>query len=268
MTAWPLRLIGLALFCSLSHVALAQTARPAAAPAQQLLTTEQLDQLVSPVALYPDPLLSQVLVASTYPLEVVQADRWAKANKNLKDDALTAALAKQTWDNSVKALTQVPTVLTMMSDQLDWTQKLGDAVLAQQADVMDAIQRLRLRAQANGKLQTTSQQTVTTKTQAQAQYVQIEPASPNTIYVPYYQPAVVYGAWPYPAYPPYYFAPPPGYVAAGAFAAGVAFGAGVAVGYAAWGRCDWATSRHHRGNDTQNNNLVANGSTTRITATA
>jgi hypothetical protein len=210
---------------------------------QQLLKPEQLDQLVAPIALYSDPLLAQVLMGSTYPLEVVQADRWAQTNKNLRGDQITAALAKQSWDDSIKALVQVPSVLAMMSAQLDWTQKLGDAMLAQQADLMDAVQRLRVRAQANGKLQTTKQQTVTAETEGQKQYVVIQPSSPTEIYVPYYEPAVVYGAWPYPAYPPYYWPPPPGYVAAGVLATGIAFGAGVAVGHAIWGNCDWG--RHN-----------------------
>jgi hypothetical protein len=183
--------------------------------------------------------LSEVLIASTYPLEVVQADRWAKSNKALKGDALTAALAKQSWDDSVKSLVQVPDMLAMMSEQLDWTQKLGDAVLAQQADVMDAIQRLRARARANGKLESTKEQTVTVKTEGQKQYVVIEPASPSEIYVPYYEPAAMYGDWPYPDYAPYYFPPPPGYFAGGVLATGVAFAAGVAVRHAFWGNCDW-----------------------------
>ena len=130
----------------------------------QQLDTGQLDQLVAPIALYPDPLLAQVLMASTYPLEVVQADRFAKENKKLKDEKLKEALEKQNWDASVKDLVSTPTVLATMGDKLDWTMKLGDAMLAQQADVMDAIQRLRAKAQANGKLETTKQQTVTVKT--------------------------------------------------------------------------------------------------------
>ena len=245
------RLIMAALLCLLPLGALAQT--PAAAPSQALLKPAELDQLVAPIALYPDPLLSEVLIASTYPLEVVQADRWAKSNSSLKGEALTAALAKQGWDDSVKALAQVPNVLTMMADQLDWTQKLGDAVLAQQPDLMDAIQRLRGRAQANGKLQSTKELTVTVKSaapaqggggqaqegQAPAQYIVIEPTSPTEMYVPYYDPAVVYGAWPYPDYSPYYFPPPPGYYAGGAIAAGIAFGSAVAIGHAIWGNCDW-----------------------------
>ncbi len=232
MTARPLRFIMLALFWTWSYGAMAQ----ATSSNQQLLSAEQLDQMMAPVALYSDPLLSEVLMASTYPLEVVQADRWAKSHRGLKGDALTEALAKESWDDSVKSLVQVPTVLAMMCDKLDWTQKVGDAMLAQQADVMDSVQRLRTRAQANGKLQSNSQQTVNVKTENQQQYIVIEPASPSEIYVPYYQPAVVYGDWPYPAYPPLYFAPPPGYVTASALAAGVAFGAGVAVGHAVWGK--------------------------------
>jgi Protein of unknown function (DUF3300)/Chaperone of endosialidase len=231
------RLAMIALIWSVPFGAMAQ--QPATAPTQPLLKPAELDQLVAPIALHPDPLLSEILIASTYPLEVVQADRWAKSNKTLKGDALTAALAKQSWDDSVKSLIQVPSVLTMMSDQLDWAQKLGDAMLAQQADVMDAIQRLRSRARANGKLESTKEQTVTVKTENQKQYIAIEPASPTELYVPYYEPAVVYGDWPYPDYAPYYFPPSYGYVAGAALATGVAFAAAVAVRHAFWGNCDW-----------------------------
>jgi hypothetical protein len=203
--------------------ALAQSPQPAAAPTQPLLKQPELDQLVAPIALYSDPLLTQVLVASTYPLEVVQADRWAKANSKVKGEALSAALGKQTWDDSVKSLVQVPTVLSMMADQLDWTQKVGDAMLAQQADVMDAIQRLRKLAQDNGKLKSGKEQTVNVKTEDDKQYVVIEPTSSNEVYVPYYEPATVYGSWPYPDYAPYYFPPSAGYFAAGVLATGIAF---------------------------------------------
>src|SRR5215813_12958092 len=134
-------------------------------PDKPLLRTEELDQLVAPIALYPDTLLSQVLIAATYPLEVVQADRWVTSNKNLTGDALKTEAEKQSWDDSIKSLTATPPVLNMMSSQLDWTQKLGDAVLAQQADVMDAVQRLRARAQANDKLKTTKEQTVSKKSE-------------------------------------------------------------------------------------------------------
>jgi hypothetical protein len=243
------RLIMIAVLWSVPLGAMAQ--QPATAPTQPLLKPAELDQLLAPIALHPDPLLSEVLIASTYPLEVVQADRWAKSNKSLKGDALTAALGKQSWDDSVKSLVQVPSVLTMMSEQLDWTQKLGDAVLAQQADVMDAIQRLRARARANGKLESTKEQTVTVKTEDQKQYVVIEPTSPTEIYVPYYEPAAVYGDWPNPDYAPYYFPPPYGYIPGAALATGVAFAAGVAIRHAFWGNCDWG-----RGNI----NVVANRS--------
>jgi hypothetical protein len=211
-----------------------------ATPAGSSLKAEELDQLVAPIALYPDTLLASVLMASTYPLEVIEASRWIKGNKSLKGDALKAAVDKKGWDESVKELTATPSVLETMSTKLEWTQKLGDAVLAQQADVMDAVQRLRTRAEAQNKLQTTKEQKVTTQTQENKKVIVIEPAEPNTVYVPYYDPAVVYGAWPYPAYPPYYYPPPPGYYAGAAIATGIAFGVGVAVGA-------WATGGHYWG---------------------
>ena len=237
------RLIMIALIWSVPLGAMAQSPQPAAAPSQPPLKQAELDQMLAPIALYPDPLLTQVLIASTYPLEVVQADRWAKSNKNLKGDALTAALAKQSWDDSIKSLVQVPDVLAMMAEQLDWTQKLGDAMLAQQADVMDSVQRLRGRAQANGKLKSTKEQTVTVQTEDQKQYVVIEPTSPTEIYVPYYEPAAVYGDWPYPDYAPYYWPPPYGYFPGAALATGIAFAAGIGIRHAFWGNCDWG--RHN-----------------------
>ncbi len=218
----------------------AQTpAAPVADQSQQLLKPEQLDQLVAPIALYPDTLLAEVLMSSTYPLEIVQADRWASENKNLKGDALKAAVDKQGWDNSVKSLVATPSVLAMMSAKLDWTQKLGDAVLAQQPDVMDAVQRLRAKAQANNKLPSTKQQKVSVTQQQNGEVIVIEPAEPDTIYVPYYDPAVVYGGWPYPDYPPYYFPPPFGYVPGAILATGIAFGAGYALGRWASGGNYW-----------------------------
>jgi Protein of unknown function (DUF3300)/Chaperone of endosialidase len=197
---------------------------------QQLFKPEELDQLLAPIALYPDTLLAEILMASTYPLEVVQADRWTTENKHLKGDQLKAAVDKQSWDDSVKALVATPSVLSMMSSKLDWTQKLGDAVLAQQPDVMDAVQRLRAKAQANNKLTSTKEQKVTTTTQQGRDVIVIEPAVPDTVFVPYYDPAVVYGTWPYASYPPYYFPPPYGYVSGALLATGLAFGAGYALG--------------------------------------
>jgi hypothetical protein len=194
---------------------------------------EELDQLVAPIALHPDSLISQILMASTYPLEVVQAERWAKQNAKLKGDQLTAALEKQDWDPSVKSLINFPQVLTMMSEKLDWTQKLGDAFLEDQKRVLDAIQGLRAKAQASGNLNTTKEQTVI----VEEKIIKIEAANPQVVYVPTYNPTVVYGAWPYPTYPPYSYYPP-GYVASSMmwFGAGVAMSA--AWGYA-WGNCNW-----------------------------
>ena len=201
---------------------------PPESSGQQALKPEQLDALVAPIALYPDTLLAQVLMASTYPLEVVQAERWASEHKNLDGDRLKTEVEKQAWDDSVKSLAATPSVLTMMSKKLDWTQKLGDAVLAQQPDVMDAIQRLRSKAYATEKLRSTEEQKVTVRQDGNKQVIAIEPSDPATLYVPYYDPAVVYGQWPYPDYPPYYY-PEDGYYPSGIIATGIAFGAGYAL---------------------------------------
>ena len=224
---------------TLSYFLIMLLAIPPGAWAQQaaqapVFKQEELDQILAPIALYPDSLVAQILMASTYPLEVVQADRFAKQNASLKGEALTKALESQSWDASVKSLVNFPQVLTMMNAKLDWTQKLGDAFLAQQKPVMDTIQSLRAKAKAAGNLMTTKEQTVI----VEKKIIKIEPASPQVIYVPAYNPTVVYGAWPYPAYPPYYYYPP-GYVAtatAFSFMAGMAVGA--AWGYA-WGNTNW-----------------------------
>jgi hypothetical protein len=262
MIAWAKRLPLLLVLLALPIVARAQSPAPppmqtsAPPPAQndqQLLKPEELDALVAPIALYPDTLLSQILMASTYPLEVVQAQRWTESNKNLKGDQLKAVVDKQSWDDSVKSLVATPSVLAMMNDKLDWTQKLGDAVLAQQPDIMDAIQRLRTKAQANQKLQSNQQQNVTVKQQDNKQVIVIEQKDPNTVYVPYYNPSVVYGGWPYPTYPPYYF-PPPGYIAGGLLATGLAFGAGYALGSWASGGNTWNSSVNWNNNNININN--------------
>ncbi len=246
MVMMAVRAVVAVILLALSQAAIAQT-QEATAQSDQLLKPEQLDALVAPIALYPDTLLAEILMASTYPLEVVEAERWVKANKNLSGADLKAAVDKQKWDDSLKSLAATPAVLEMMSSKLDWTQQLGDAVLAQQADVMDAIQRMRARAQANNKLESTPQQTVVTQEQGGKQVIVIEPTQPDTIYVPYYDPGVVYGAWPYPAYPPYYFGWP-GYIGAGVIATGLAFGAGYALGRwvsggLRWGGgCNWGNN--------------------------
>jgi len=240
----------------------------AAAQAVPVFRSEELDQILAPIALYPDDLLAQVLMASTYPLEIVQAERWAKDPKNaaLKGEQLAAALDKQTWDPSVKSLVPFPPVLQMMSEQLDWTQKLGDAVLAQQKDVMASVQRLRQKAQAADQLKTTEQQVVTT--QPQTQTIVIQPANPQVVYVPAYNPTVVYGGWPYPAYPPYYYPPNPLYYPGQAFFSGMAFAAGAAVvgSLWGWGDCNWGGGNVNvnvnRYNNINRNNIRAGRATT------
>ena len=230
---WRLSAIAPAVFTLpmlLPFGVMAQSPNPPPASSQESLKPQELEALVAPIALYPDTLLAEVLMASTYPLEVVQADRWATANKNLKEDQLKAAVDKQSWDGSVKALVATPSVLTMMSSKLDWTQKLGDAFLAQQTEMMDAIQRLRTKAQANNRLTSTKEQKVTVRQEQNRQVIAIEPTDPNTVYVPYYDPAVVYGEWPYADYPPYYFPDYyAGYIGPGLIATGIAFGAGYAL---------------------------------------
>ncbi|MCB1442956.1 MAG: DUF3300 domain-containing protein [Methyloceanibacter sp.] len=258
---------------------------PETAQDENLLSEAELEQLVAPIALYPDPLLANVMIASTYPLEIVQADRWYQKNKELKGDALQEALADQNWDDSIKDLVAVPDALEMMNKDLDWTQKLGDAVLAQQSDVMDAVQALRARAKENGKLESNPQQTVTvTQTviqngngasdggQATSQgapqtrdVIAIQPTNPETVYVPYYEPSVVYGSWPYPNYEPYYFPPPPGYAFGSALATGLVWSAGFAIGNAIWGDdLNWGrndinvnVNRNISGNTINRNNVNA-----------
>jgi len=213
---------------------------PAPDQAAPELPPEQLDQMLAPIALYPDPLLAQILMAATYPLEVVEANRWHQdpSNASLEGDQLTAALEQQTWDPSVKSLVPFPQILRMMDGNLDWTERLGDAFLADQAAVMDSVQRLRQSAEANGKLQSTPQEEVTTEGQA----IAIEPPNPEIVYVPVYDPSDVYGVWPYPAFPPYYF---PGFfngVIIGGFGFGW-FGIPIVVPLWGWHHWDWA---HHR----------------------
>src|SRR6201987_2528229 len=231
--------------------ALAQTQQSPASNTQ-LLKPEELDQLVAPIALYPDNLLAQVLMASAYPLDIVQAERWLKSHKNVKGDQLKAAIAKEDWDDSIKSLIATPDVLAMMSEKLDWTEKLGDAVVDQQPDVMDAIQRLRAKAQANDKLKSTKQQTVTVNEVQGKQVIAIAPTDPDTLYVPYYDPSVVYGAWPYPDYPPYYWPPPP-YIGYGLLATGLAFGAGWALSNW-WSGGYWGGNINWSGGGNKNNN--------------
>jgi uncharacterized membrane protein YgcG len=215
---------------------LAQSNTQNAAPPKY--SKEALAQMLAPIALYPDALLSQMLMASTYPLEIVEADRWVKQNPNLKGDQLDAAVKEKSWDISVKSLAHFPDILSKMSTNLEQTQRLGDAFLAQQTQVMDTVQELRNKAYAQGNLKTTKEQKVV----VEQQYITIAPTDPQVVYVPSYNPAVIYGAWAYPAYPP----PPPYYYNPYApFVGGaMAFGAGLAVGAAvtSWSGFGWGSN--------------------------
>jgi hypothetical protein len=213
---------------------MAQEAQSATAAGTRAFSQQELDELLAPIALYPDALLAQVFMASTYPMEVVEASRWAKANPNLKGKDLEDALQGQSWDPAVKSIVAVPQVLTMMDEKLDWTQKLGDAFLAQQKEVMETVQNLRAKAKEAGNLQSTSEQTVKTEVEGSQTLVIIESAEPEKVYVPVYNPTTIYGTWWY-SYPPPYYYYPPGYVAR----PGLWFAAGVIVGGAIWGNCNW-----------------------------
>src|SRR5438067_9111909 len=256
-------ILSIGLWESTCSVALAQQAQ-----SQQMTTTttsdteqapklpnDQLNSLVAPIALYSDPLLAQTLAASTYPLEVIQLQQWMAKNPDLKDKALADAVSKQPWDPSIQGLVAYPDVVTRMADNIQWTTDLGNAFLAQQSDVMDAVQRMRAKAQGTGNLKTSAQQVVQTETVASGkQVIEIQQANPDVVYVPSYDPQVVYGAAPpqYPYYPYTY----PGYVPGTA----LMWGAGIALGAAAWGAwgghwgdCDW-----NGGNVKINNNYNYN----------
>src|SRR5829696_2551985 len=231
---------------------------PAAAPAAQEATIppEQLDALVAPIALYPDPLLSQTLVASTYPLELIQLQQWLAKNKDLKDQKLVEKVSKQPWDASIQAMAALPDVVKWLADDIAWTTDLGNAFLAQQKDVMDAVQRMRGKAKEKGALASNQQQTVQTQTIESKEVIVIQQANPQVVYVPSYNPTVVYGSIGYP-YPPIYYPP---YYGTGAVAAGViGFGLGVAMG-AAWGG-GWGWGSNWGGGDIDmniNNNFNRN----------
>lgn len=217
---------------------------PAQASAYRQHTPEQLQQMVAPIALYPDSLVAQVLAASTFPEQVVEADRWVQAHPDLKGDALGQAVDQETWDPSVKALTAFPSVLGNMDKNLSWTSSLGDAYYNQEQDVMDAVQVMRQRAQEAGNLKSTPQQTVTT----QDSTIDIEPAEPEVVYVPAYDPWLVYGG-PIVAWPGWY--PYPGIWYEGPYLSfGIGFGIGFYGGYG-WG---W----HHWGFDWHNHYAVYN----------
>jgi Protein of unknown function (DUF3300) len=207
---------------------------PNQAPAQ-MLPPQQLDNLVAPIALYPDPLLSQVLAASTYPVELVQAQQWSLSNQNLSGQQLMDAARQQNWDPSVQALVAMPNVLSLLTQDVRWTTDLGNAFLAQQADVMSAVQRMRQRAQSNGQLRSNRQESVITQDQGGQQAIEIEPANPQEVYVPAYDPYYVYG---YGSYPPLYY--PDGSWFEPGINLGLYFGGWGGWGFGGWGwGCNW-----------------------------
>jgi len=213
-------------------VLFAQDPAPQAPPPDQLLSPDQLANLVAPVALYPDKLLSQVLVAATYPLEIVEAAQWLQQNRGLQGSQLIDAARQQNWDASIQALVVFPDVLNRLASDVQWATALGNAFLAQQADVMNAVQRLRAEARASGKLTSTPQQTVTTDTQGGQTAIDIQPASPDVVYVPVYNPEYIWGPPVYGYYPPLYYPD---------FAFGFGFGPGIFLGgfFGGWGGWGW-----------------------------
>lgn len=253
-------------------VAQQPAAPPAAQPAPVVApayTAAQIDQWVAPIALYPDALLSQILMASTYPANVIQAAQWSKDNPKLQGDAAIQAVANQPWDPSVKSLVAFPQLMSLMGENPPWVQSLGDAFLAQPKDVMDSVQRLRLLAQQTGALQSTPQQTVTTETKpapaktatgqttstattSAPTVIKIESADPQVVYVPTYNPNTVYGTWPNTAYPPVYLPPSPGEQFTDSLVKGLGFSLGVATTYAIFSNIDWDDDDdwdHHHDDD-------------------
>ena len=223
-----------------------------------MFSNEQLDQMLAPIALYPDSLLAQVLMASTYPTQVKSAAAWSKANPKQQGDAAVTAAEKEGWDPAVTSLVAFPSLIQQMAEHPDEVQKIGDAFLAQPSDVMDSVQRLRAAAQKAGNLKTNEQQ----KVSVEQQKIIIEPAQPQAVYVPTYNPAVVYGPWMYPSYPPYYWPPPYGYYGGAVLATGIAWGVAIGVGSALWGGCNWGGGdvnvNVNKYNNINRNNQISN----------
>ncbi|WP_414166102.1 DUF3300 domain-containing protein [Superficieibacter sp. BNK-5] len=252
-----------------SEIVATPAADPAPAAAATTFTPAQIDQWVAPIALYPDALLSQVLMASTYPASVVQAVQWSKDHPTLQGDAAIQAAANQPWDASVKSLVAFPQLMALMGQDPQWVENLGNAFLAQPQDVMDSIQKLRALAQQTGTLKSTPQQKVTSEPtvtsaantspaksgttmvvhSAPSTIIKIEPADPQVVYVPTYNPTTVYGTWPNTAYPPVYLPPPPGQQFADSFVKGFGYSLGVATTYALFSSIDWDHDDHHHHDD-------------------
>jgi len=203
---------------------------------QPVFSQQDLDQMLAPIALYPDALLSQILMAATYPLEVVEAARWSRANPNLKGEQAVNAVAQNDWDPSVKSLVAFPQIIQMMDEKLNWMERLGDAFLSQEAQVMDTIQKLRRRAYDAGNLESSDEIDV----EPEGQDIAIEPANPYAVYVPYYDPTLIYGPWWWPAYPPVYWGPWPGYYVGPVITVGFFYGLPVRVPpHFFFGACNW-----------------------------
>jgi len=253
MRSWiPVLLV--AFFLSCAHASAAQPGPTVQGEAVLQETSEQLQQLVAPIALYPDALVAQILAASTYPTEIVQADRWVQQHSDLKGEQLAQAVDQQSWDPSVKAMTQFPSVLASMDKNLSWASALGDAYVNQQQAVLDAVQTMRKRAQQAGNLKSTPQENVT----AQGQTVVIQPANPEVVYVPVYDPWTVYGS-PLVAYPGWGWYP--GLYAAGP---GISFGVGWGIGFFGgfgWGWHHWDADWHHHRVDFDHDRYISHSRT-------
>ncbi len=238
----------------LAALAFAVPVLASAQSADKPFNNEQLEQMTAQVALYPDSLLAQLFMATTYPDDFAAAMAWSKAHPDSKGDDAVKRVESEPWDPSVASLVAFPEVLITLGEKPDWVKNMGDAFLAQPDDVMNAVQRLRQKAQQAGNLKTNEQIKVSTEAPEAApasttvvvkqsapppQVIVIEPAQPSVVYVPAYNPTVVYGAWPYPAYPPYYYPPPPGYWFSRTIMTGIAWGVGIGVSNALWGGCNW-----------------------------
>ncbi|WP_146907573.1 DUF3300 domain-containing protein [Arenimonas daejeonensis] len=256
--------------------AAATTETPAPAASEQIFGPEELEQMVAPIALYPDPLLAQVLMGATYPGDVADAAAWAAAHPDAKGDAAVLQVANQPWDPSVQALVAFPEALSVLGQDPAWVQRLGDAFLAQPEAVMDAVQRLRHKAEAAGNLASNEYQSVFTQpapppaageaAPAESTVIVIEPSEPEVVYVPAYDPNTAYGAWSYPSYPPPYYPPSPYYYPGGALASGLMWGAGIAIAGSLWGDMDWNDNDINidvdRYNNINRNNQINRGDNT------
>jgi hypothetical protein len=249
------RLLRALLLLTLCAIGLIGQARAADATFKD----EELDQMLAPIALYPDSLLSQILMAATYPSDVKEAAAWSKAHPDEKGDAAVKQVETKPWEPAVMSLVAFPQVLAMMDANPGDVQRLGDAFLADPAHLMDRVQFMRKKAQDAGNLKANEQQKVTTQTENSKQVIIIEPTQPQTVYVPVYQPTVVYGSWWYPTYPPYYWAPPPYYYPGGAFVAGVVWGAAiVGIHNSLWGGYNWGHNSVNINVNRYNNINVSN----------